>query len=155
MRIVQLSQLEADRVNNNGDYHITLAQPIIVNEGDQVNLRLASLDTQRIAADTIIIPEDLPVSITFSTYDVDYDKTDKVVFDRSVPWDGDGSGNPSFDYYATYTDQHTLYQFERANVTIAGFTPPTYKAGVSDTTRTRITLFVSSNSAKYAIFNPL
>jgi hypothetical protein len=134
--VLELSQLKADRVNTNGDYHVTLAEPIVVNEGDQVNLRLAALDTQRVAADTIIIPEDLPVSITFSTYDVDYDKTDKVVFDRSGPWDGDGNGNPSFDYFATYTDQHTLYEFERAFVSIPGFTPPTYKAGETDTTRT-------------------
>jgi len=124
--VLELSQLKADRINSNGDYHVTLANPIIVNEGDQVNLRLASLDTQRLSADTIIIPQDLPISITFSTYDIDYSLEDKVVFDRSQPWDGDLSSNPSFDYFATYTDQATLYQFESILVNISNFVPPSF-----------------------------
>ena len=101
--ILELNQNRADRVEANGDYHCTLAKPVTINEGDTVNIRMASIDSQKSDSQTIIIQEDEPIKITFSYYDVDYDKENKRVQDDSGDWP-----DPTFDYYMGYATRPTF-----------------------------------------------
>lgn len=101
--IIELNQNNADRVDQNGVYHVTLAQPIEVNPGDQLSLRMASINSPKQDQGVIVIPpDDPPVSLTFSYYDVDYSVTDKVVYDKSADR---VAGTETYDYYAAYGAQ--------------------------------------------------
>jgi len=61
--ILELSQRDADVVHTNangqprnGDYTSNFAETITLNEGDQLNLRMASIDSQRATTESIVIP---------------------------------------------------------------------------------------------------
>jgi hypothetical protein len=132
--ILELNQRFSE-YSSEGEYRIQLSQPTIVNPGDQLAFRMASLDTDKTEADTIVIDADTQLTMTYSIYDFDFDLRDKAVDDQSAPWAGDASGGdaggnqPSFDYYAAYTENQTeeLYQIY-AN--IVGFIPPlSYQQG--------------------------
>lgn len=78
--IIELSQRDADVVHTdrngqsrNGDYTCRLSEPITMKEGDQLNLRMASIDSQRATTESVVIPEGgLPISMQFSYYDMNY-----------------------------------------------------------------------------------
>ena len=94
--VLELNQNNADHPPKvNGDYIVTLADTVIMNEGDSINLRMASIDSQKADANTIVIENDTNLGITFSIYDVDYDNTDKRVQDNTAPW-----SDSTFNYYA-------------------------------------------------------
>lgn len=120
--ILELNQRNSE-YSRTGEYRCQLAQPIIVNEGDQLTFRQASLDTLKTASDTIVITEDTTLSAMFSYYDVDYSVVDKARYDLSAAWLGDGSGNPTFDYFAAYNNVGTV-QLTTINAQILGYKPP-------------------------------
>ena len=78
--ILELSQRDADVVhqdNNgqprNGDYTCQFSETVTMKEGDQLNLRMASIDSQRATTESVVIPEGgLPISMQFSYYDMNY-----------------------------------------------------------------------------------
>lgn len=87
-----------------GEFECLLAEPITINEGDQLSFRMASLDSNITDQDTILITNDETLTATFSYYEVNYDGTDKI----SV---GDNGGQPvaaDFKYYAAYNDITTV-----------------------------------------------
>jgi len=87
-----------------GEYEVQLAQPISINEGDQLSFRQCSLDSNITDQDTILITSDQVLSATFSYYEVNYDGTDK----QSV---GTGGGQPvtaDYSYYAAYNNVETV-----------------------------------------------
>ena len=94
--IVELNQRSAE-YSKPGEYRVQLAQPIIINEGDQLSFRMASIDTLKTSADTVIINNDVNLTAVFSYYDVDYSLTDKSAYTKDAPWAGDGCGNPTYD----------------------------------------------------------
>lgn len=97
-QVIELNQKDAVlQPAKNGDYRITLATPITINDGDQIVMRMASLDTQRTAPDTIVLDEDVGLAMSFSYYDINYVTTDKVQFDEATAWT-----DLDFDYYAMY-----------------------------------------------------
>jgi len=120
--ILELNQRNSE-YSRPGEFRCQLAQPIIVNEGDQLSFRQASLDTLKTASDTIIITEDTTLSAMFSYYDVDYSIVDKARYDQSAAWLGDGSGNPTFDYFAAYNNVGTA-QLTTITAQILGYKPP-------------------------------
>ena len=120
--IVELNQRDAEYTKT-GEYRVQLAEPIIINEGDQLAFRMASIDTEKTSADTVLITEDLPLSMAFSYYDVDYSRTDKTGVSRTAPWVGDNCGNPTFDYYAAYNEVG-IDQLQNLTGKILGYQPP-------------------------------
>jgi hypothetical protein len=120
--IVELNQRSAE-YSKPGEYRVQLAQPIIINQGDQLAFRMASIDTLKTSADTIILTNDINLTAVFSYYDVDYSRTDKAGFTQTAPWVGDGSGNPTFDYFAAYNDVGTE-SVDFVTGQILGYTPP-------------------------------
>ena len=120
--IVELNQRDAEYTKT-GEYRVQLAEPIIINEGDQLAFRMASIDTEKTSADTVLITEDLPLSMAFSYYDVDYSRTDKTGVSKTAAWVGDNCGNPTFDYYAAYNDVG-IVQLQSITGKILGYQPP-------------------------------
>lgn len=120
--ILELNQRNS-QYTRTGEYRCQLAQPIIVNEGDQLSFRQASLDTLKTTSDTLVVNEDTTLSAMFSYYDVDYSITDKARYDLTAAWQGDGSGNPTFDYFAAYNDVGTV-QLTTVTAQILGYKPP-------------------------------
>jgi len=120
--IVELNQRSAE-YSKPGEYRVQLAQPIIINQGDQLAFRMASIDTLKTSSDTIILTNDINLTAVFSYYDVDYSRTDKAGFTQTAPWVGDGSGNPTFDYFAAYNEVG-IETITAITGQILGYTPP-------------------------------
>ena len=120
--IVELNQRDAN-YSKKGEYRVQLAQPIIINEGDQLSFRMASIDTLKTSTDTIVIDSDVTLATTFSYYDVDYSIVDKANIAGSGAWLGDGSGNPTFDYFAVYNEVG-YEELTTITAQILGFRPP-------------------------------
>lgn len=115
--IIELNQNKADRVLNNGEYHCSLATPVTVNEGDQVGLKMASIDSKRVEQNSIVIDKDTALTMAFCYYDIDYSNVDKQVIDGSGPW-----GAATYDYYLAYDENATeYYQLTSLNVHVQGY----------------------------------
>ena len=78
--VLELSQRDADIVHQsvNGDYTVHFAEPITLKPGDSMNLRMASIDSQKATSDSVVIPggggdPGLPISLAFSYYDRNYE----------------------------------------------------------------------------------
>lgn len=109
--ILELNQNFSDGVIENGNYHITLANPVQVNPGDVMEVRMASIDSQKSDSNTIVFPEETPVSISYSYYDVDFSAADKYELGRSNTWlTGPG---PTFKYFSGYSSR-TMLQLDGA-----------------------------------------
>ena len=72
--VLELSQSDADIVHQeqNGDYTVTFAEPITIDQGDQLALRMASIDSQKTDSQSVVFAEDQHVSMQFSYYDMNY-----------------------------------------------------------------------------------
>ena len=101
--VMELSQSLADRVNANGDYVCHLAEPVTLRDGDELVMRMASIDSQKTTDTTVVIPEDLPLSMQFSYYDTntfnDTYKTTETLGARV---------GPDFEKYLTYNERRIL-----------------------------------------------
>jgi hypothetical protein len=101
--IVELNQNNASW-QRPGEYECTLAQPISINEGDQLSFRMCSLDSNITDQDTILLTQAQTLTATFSYYEVNYNGADKL----SVGQNGGLPVNPDYDYYAAYNDITTV-----------------------------------------------
>jgi hypothetical protein len=100
--IIELSQRNADRVSK-GEYHVQLATPVTIEEGDQLSFRMASLDSNQTDNNTILIER-----ASFSYYELDYSTVDKATIDKSTQYAGTGTALapvPTFDYHVVYKQQ--------------------------------------------------
>ena len=76
--VFELSQQSSDSVKQNGEYTVHFAEPITMQPGDQLSMRMASIDSQRSDSNSIILPLNKDsintlVSIQFNYYDANYD----------------------------------------------------------------------------------
>ena len=80
--IVELNQADTNNsvVNSNGDYNTTLKKPVILNKGDQLQLKSSFIDTRVANSQKINVPGDIvngeesnqtTISITFGYYKTD------------------------------------------------------------------------------------
>jgi hypothetical protein len=120
-QVVELSQLAAVNVDQNGIYTCVVSPPVPINDGDQIACRVI-INAPQIDPDVIVIPQDTPVSATFSYYDIDYQITDKKVLDKSALWQA--GGNPTFDYYAAYNTKITNASINYIILNIEGYYIP-------------------------------
>lgn len=124
--ILELNQRFAEW-SKEGEYKITFAQPTVINEGDTLSFRMASLDVDKSQANDIVIEEDTQLTMIYSYFDVDYDLRDKSVDDQSAPWAGNpgtapDTNQPTFDFYAAYNERE-LEEMYNIYVNINGFIP--------------------------------
>jgi hypothetical protein len=77
--VLELSQADADIVHNeqNGDYTVTFAEPIKIDTGDQLALRMASIDSQKTDSQSVVFAEDQHIGMQFSYYDMNYEIREK------------------------------------------------------------------------------
>ena len=115
--VLELSQNQAI-VKEPGVYQVQLAEPLIINPGDQLSVRMVSIDSGKAAGNTIVIPQDLNLTMGFSYYEIDYHAADKYQIDTDV-----SRSTATFDYYAAYNDID-LVELSACSVRIVGFIPP-------------------------------
>lgn len=117
-QIIELNQNNADRVDDNGNYICHLSKQIMMKEGDQLTMRLASIDSQKSDSQSIVLADDTPISIAFSYYDVDYISSDKYVFDKTATW------TRAYGTHAMYDEKRILL------LDSVTFNVPAYDPGV-------------------------
>ena len=116
--VLELAQNQAI-VKEPGVYQVQLAQPLIINPGDELSVRMVSIDSGKAAGNTIVIQQDLQLSLGFSYYEIDYDAADKFQFGTDI-----SRNAATFEYHAAYNDIE-LVELSACSVRIVGFvTPP-------------------------------
>jgi hypothetical protein len=85
--ILELSQKDAHVVKKNGDYTVQFTEPVTLQAGDQLNLKMVAIDSQDADSESIVLPLNgatdqtnkgtgsTTVSFGFSFYDMNYDLT--------------------------------------------------------------------------------
>lgn len=122
--VIELNQNNAI-IKSPGTYQVQLSQPLVVNEGDNLSVRMVSIDSGKADGTTIIIPTDEQLTLGFSYYEIDYDANDKFIYDTS------GTRTAAtYDYYAAYNDV-ALITFNSAIMKIVAFVPPQNTGGGS------------------------
>jgi hypothetical protein len=118
-----LSQNQAEVVRANGDYHAKIAAPIQIEDGDQIRLRMASIDSQKQASNTVVINQDTAIGIVYSYWDYDYTALNKTSYNlaagANAKYFGAQWGTPTFDYYALYAET-PIVTFASGTATIVG-----------------------------------
>jgi len=78
--ILELAQNSNAVVKENGDYTVQFPEPVTINEGDQLNIKMVSIDSQDADSESIVLPLDgvvgtgsTAISIGFSFYDMNYE----------------------------------------------------------------------------------
>jgi len=70
--IIELRQADAENVVANGDYECILAKPIIINDGDVVQMKAAFVDTVKSNENLIILNDDITLNIANGIYITDW-----------------------------------------------------------------------------------
>jgi hypothetical protein len=119
---IELSQLAAVSVEQNGVYEAVITDPdAVFEDGDQI-ASMVTINAPQINPNNITIPQDTQVSATFSYYDVDYDTTGKKVLDKSALWQAGGPA--TFDYYTAYNTKSTQCGIDSIIMEIQGWYKP-------------------------------
>lgn len=109
---IELNQIYASKVVQNGKYTCDLAECVTMYDGDSMAMRMSTLDSNRGDSNTINIVEDTPLSIGISYYDTDYPVTadDRRVLDGTYPWIDATHGVPycTFEKCSGYMAQDIL-----------------------------------------------
>lgn len=122
---LELNRNNSDTSPNNAVWHNTFGAPVIIEEGDVITLRMASIDSQRVNENNIVIEQDTQLVLTFSIYDRDYqDPNDttsapnqviKQTANSNVTWTG-----PTFDLFSCYNIRE-MAQLNYIQCHIVGF----------------------------------
>lgn len=123
--VLECNRNSATVNSQNADYEIELAKPIVVNAGDQISLKMASIDSQKVSDDNIVIADDTRISLTFSYYDVNY--TGNTAHKRSPDLADLFDGGKDFEYYASYCEYQIL-DLRNIAVHIVGYEEPIISA---------------------------
>lgn len=75
--IIEGSQQDSHVIRANGDYRMNLSRPLRIESGDEISLKMASIDTQQVDNTSIVINDDLQLSMAFAYYD--YCFTDETI----------------------------------------------------------------------------
>ena len=140
--VLELSQRDADIVhqNVNGDYTVHFAEPITLKPGDSMNMRMASIDSQKATSSSVVIPSGeggtgLPISLSFSYYDTNYELVTPNTPDVSAPAPVDANlqknkfgvtpsqkYEPDYEFYSTFIEP-TLSQLDSFKINYQGVCP--------------------------------
>ena len=70
--ILELRQKDSADISRNGFYKTTLDNPVLLEEGDQVNIKAVYLDTAESAAGLIHLEDDVPITMEMAKYIQNY-----------------------------------------------------------------------------------
>tara|TARA_R110000823_G_scaffold273541_4_gene392597 strand:- start:7463 stop:9574 length:2112 start_codon:yes stop_codon:yes gene_type:complete len=136
--VLELSQANADIVHGdrNGDYTVTFAEPIQISQGDQLALRMASIDSQKTDSQSVVFANDQHIGMSFSYYDYNYPIRKKTVAPaligdmalnrQRIDRVGAGADNYPLDYemYIKYHEISTdIFQLDSIIITYVGGAP--------------------------------
>ena len=102
--LLRLSQYEADTINQNGDYTIDLAQNVTLYPGDQVTPYQCLIDTARPDNETIEIPNDISLSISYLYYEQNVDYVDKTTVNGNPGTTGQANSADNELYIMYHSD---------------------------------------------------
>lgn len=74
---LQLRQGTAEQVYQNGDYHTQLKKPVVLNEGDQLILNKAIIDSASADSGNIVLENDTTIGFYFNYYVINYSADQK------------------------------------------------------------------------------
>jgi len=136
--VLELSQANADIVHGgrNGDYTVTFSEPINIQTGDSLGMRMASIDSQKSDSQSVVFTDSQPITMNFSYYDNNYsiDNSAGTSIVTRRPLD-DPTGTFAVDYklHTSYTEggNETLdsvdIKYTGGAITIDG-----YKLGIKE-----------------------
>ena len=119
--------MQADQVSQNGIFHVTFPESTFIYPGDQISLKMVLINDP-VDPGSIIITQNLPITASFSRYDVDYSKDLKTLQDQTTAWPA-----ATFDYYAGYSSRE-IVAINNIILSIKGFIPPINSSGRPDYT---------------------
>ena len=99
--IVELSNKTSSTQQSNGDFETVFSTPIIINQGDVIQIKNAFIDTIQQTYDQIYLPNDIPIKIKVCYYEFDVTiltqatgaETTKIYSAGHVPGSGTTSSN--------------------------------------------------------------
>jgi hypothetical protein len=138
---LQLRQKEAQIVHSNGDYSTTLAKPVIIEEGDTIQLFKSFIDTKETTSGRVVLENDTELEFHYgfwSQYIYDDDITNNF---------GTGKNGKTFILCKNIDKEHSIlheiqYTMKNEEDTDVGGIPVTYQyqaVGDPDTKLTKIT----------------
>jgi hypothetical protein len=125
--VLELAQNNADIIHEgrNGDYTVTFAEPLHINTGDSLAMRMASIDSQKSDSQSIVFAEPEHLNINFSYYDVNYPIQDACFANLLTrrPLDTPAGTYPvDFKFHTTYTVAGDV-QLDNIEVSYQGAAP--------------------------------
>lgn len=76
-QFLQLRQRDAEVVRGNGDYTVKLQTPLIIEQGSQVALNKAIIDSRSVNSGKVVLEDDTNIKIDFNYYVTNYSTTGK------------------------------------------------------------------------------
>jgi len=125
--VLELAQNNADIIHNqqNGDYTVNFAEPLRINTGDSLAMRMASIDSQKSDSQSIVFANDQHLNINFSYYDSNYPIQDASFADiltrRPINTPA-GTYAPDFKLYTSYTEAGNI-QLDSIQISYTGSEP--------------------------------
>ena len=115
--ILELKESDSLEKQQNGIYRVRLAAPTLIEEGDQLSIRMASIDSAQADQDTIIVSEDeTAVGISYAYWDRYYSPFAKTLLSDKTT----AVTTPTYDYHLAYSSQQ-IQQIDNIILTINGF----------------------------------
>jgi len=94
LRELDERNIPLDRIN--GNFNINLKRPLILNEGDELLVNKAIIDTRSLDSDKIILQNDINIQINFSYYLLNDIITNRLNANASTPW---ATGDLDYELY--------------------------------------------------------
>ena len=139
--VLELSQSQADIVhgNRNGDYTVTFSEPLNIQTGDSLNMRMASIDSQKSDSQSVVFSRPQPVTMNFSYYDMNYplDNSAGAPLLTRRPLDNSaGAFTADYKLHTSYTEAGDQ-QLDGIDITYNGPAPTVdgFKLGITETSK--------------------
>jgi hypothetical protein len=128
--ILELAQNSNAVVKENGDYTVQFPEPVTINEGDQLNIKMVSIDSQDADSESIVLPLDgvvgtgsTAISIGFSFYDMNYElengySTENKVFRKKYDPNTAGAGTQYLPDCLPYQPYGSIQESKLDEVTV-------------------------------------
>ena len=121
IKIIAMDRSLATSYVSNAEYNMSTNKAYPINDGDQITLMLASIDSRKLDDNTLVLSTDQQLTMTYSYFDNDYTEENKKQLDISAAWPA-----PTFNLYSAYRESEgrTVQEIE---LSILGFNAFTIK----------------------------
>ena len=113
--VLDLSQEEAININNNGDYETVIAKQVKLEQGDELTIKNAFIDTTSVSQNKIVIDRDIDLSFNIAKYSTNFKIADKTYLTGDAEFKPDGRPYMLCNYFSSGPDPSgqpsTLYEY--------------------------------------------